>query len=219
MNGNCYRCGDQPLKLHLDQTSRVAVPGLTNLLVRQVEYSCANCGEVIHIQQPQIYSESNLPNLPIPTQVDPESVERTRAHIWTFAGSPPRPMDLQYPSILVGGHLYPTFEGSVQDGTSIDKHGEPDLMAEFAEEYLRQFWILIPTGRLPNTLTEVMPPLLLLFTATELVWCIRSSSGIKGRPTPICHPASSKNPFPCPFGKPWNNTTNYGYRTLVDQPL
>ena len=52
-----------------------------------------------------------------------------------------------------------------------------------------------------------------------LVWCIRSSSGIKGRPTPICHPASSKNPFPCPFGKPWNNTTNYEYRTVVPFPL
>ena len=50
----------------------------------------------------------------------------------------------------------------------VDQHGDPELMADFAEEYLRQFWILMPTGRLPHTLKEIMPALLLLFTATEL---------------------------------------------------
>ena len=55
------------------------------------------------------------------------------------------------------------------------------------------------------------------FPARFLVWCIRSSLGIKVRPTPVCHSASSKNPFCCPFGKPRNNATNYEYRTLVLQ--
>ena len=50
---------------------------------------------------------------------------------------------------------------------------------------------------------------------SRLVWCMGSPLRIKGRPTPICHPASSKNAFPCAFGKPRNNATDFRYRTLV----
>lgn len=64
--------------------------------------------------------------------------------------------------------LYPTDEGRIEDATSVDRHGDPELMADFADEYLRQFWALMPTGRLPHTLKEIMPALLLLYTATEL---------------------------------------------------
>ena len=87
-----------------------------------------------------------------------------------IGGSPQRPMDLQFPAVIDGANLvsYPASEGNVQDGTSVDQFGKPDLMAEFAEEYLRQFWILMPVGRLPTTLKELMPALLLLFAATEL---------------------------------------------------
>ena len=64
----------------------------------------------------------------------------------------------------------------------VDRYGEPDVMAEFAEEYLKQFWTLMPTGQLPNRLSETMPPLLLLFTATELAvkaFWIRSEKPVK----------------------------------------
>jgi hypothetical protein len=134
---------------------------------------------VIRIQQPQIYAENRFPDVCIPSQGNPQSAERQNAHIWEFTGSPPRPMSLQYPSILIDGRLYPTSEGTVQDGTGIDRYGEPDMMARFAEEYLRQFWVLIPKGRLPGTLIEIMPSLLLLFTATELslkAYLIRSET-------------------------------------------
>ncbi len=62
----------------------------------------------------------------------------------------------------------PTGEGRVQAAQSIDRYGDPDLMAEFAKEYLRQHWILLGPGRLPRTFLEVMPSLLLLVTAAEL---------------------------------------------------
>ena len=55
-------------------------------------------------------------------------------------------------------------------------------MVEFAEEYLRQFRTLMPTGRLPGNLKEVMPALLLLVTATELAvkaFWIRSEKPLK----------------------------------------
>ena len=168
MNGNCNRCGVQPLRSHLDRTSRLAVQGLTNLLVREVENACAKCGQVVQTQQPRIHAENRFADISMPAQTEPQSVERQRTHIWTFTGSPPRSISLQYPSILVDGHLYPTSEGTVQDGTGIDQYVEPDMMARFAEEYLEQFWVLIPKGRLPGTLTEIMPSLLLLFTASEI---------------------------------------------------
>ena len=41
-------------------------------------------------------------------------------------------------------------------------------MIELAEEYLKQFWSIFPKRRLPNTLMEAMPSLLLLFSATEI---------------------------------------------------
>ena len=71
----------------------------------------------------------------------------------------------------------------MQDGTVVDQHGDPELMSGFAEEYLRQFWILMPTSRLPHTLKEIMPGLLLLFTATELAlkaFWIRSRKQVAG---------------------------------------
>ena len=41
-------------------------------------------------------------------------------------------------------------------------------MADFAREYLKQHRVLLQPGRLPQTLVEVMPSLLLLVTAAEL---------------------------------------------------
>ena len=50
----------------------------------------------------------------------------------------------------------------------IDRHGNPDLLLEFAEQYFRLFCSIMPTERLPNSLIELMPALHLLVVATEL---------------------------------------------------
>ena len=55
--------------------------------------------------------------------------------------------------------LYPTFEGNVQDGTVIDRHGNPDLLLEFAEQYFKLFRSIMPTQSVPNSLIELMPAL------------------------------------------------------------
>ena len=67
------------------------------------------------------------------------------------------------------GVLWPMHEPTIQSGTVVDQYGDPDLMADFAKEYLKQHWVLLQPGRLPRTLVEVMPSLLLLVTAAELV--------------------------------------------------
>ena len=50
--------------------------------------------------------------------------------------------------------LLPTFEGNVQDGTVIDRHGDPDLMLEFAEQYFKLYNATVPAGRLPDSLVK-----------------------------------------------------------------
>ena len=48
---------------------------------------------------------------------------------------------VSYPAVFRSGEnvLFPVSEGNIQDATLIDQHGDPDLMADFAEEYLKQF--------------------------------------------------------------------------------
>ena len=61
----------------------------------------------------------------------------------------------------------PNSEGNIQDGSVVDQFGDPDLMAEMAREYLSQYWTLLPKDRLPSSLKELMPALLLLVTSAE----------------------------------------------------
>ena len=78
--------------------------------------------------------------------------------------------------------LVPTSEGTIYDLRNVDRYGNPDMMADFAEEYLRQFRTLMPANRLPSYLIELMPSLLLLFVAAELAikaYWIRSGKELK----------------------------------------
>ena len=77
---------------------------------------------------------------------------------------------VQFPATYQVGQdvLWPTFEGNVQDGTVIDRYGDPDLMLEFAEQYFKLYEAAMPAGRLPEGLVEVLTALHLLVTAAEL---------------------------------------------------
>ena len=60
-------------------------------------------------------------------------------------------------------------------------------MAEFAVEYLKQYWAVVPRGRLPATVAEIMPALNLLVNAAELALkahLIRSGSDSGGHSLP-----------------------------------
>ena len=186
MNSTCYKCGDKELKVKSDKVFRLAVPQLASHLLREVEYACPVCNEVRSWSTRLIDLGSSLPPIPLSPQFGEASVERKRLSTgYRFPDN--RIVAFDCPSVFrVGEHiLFPTSEGNIQDATVVDRHGKPDLMADFADEYLRQFWILMPTGRLPHSLVELMPALLLLVTATELAlkaYWIRSS-----RPLPRSH--------------------------------
>ena len=64
--------------------------------------------------------------------------------------------------------MFPEHEGRLSTGHAINRHGDPDLMAEFSAEYLKQYWAIVPQGRLPRTISEMMPALHLLLNAAEL---------------------------------------------------
>ena len=170
MNRKCHLCGNQRLTVAFDQLLRIGIPWLTNFLQRRTEYACNSCGAKIDEPLGTSLVDSNRPTIPVPSAAPAAGIQRTSGSIFKFGGSPARPMHLQFPAVIDTANLvsYPTSEGNVQDATSVDQFGEPDLMTEFAEEYLRQFWILLPAGRLPASLKELMPALLLLYAATEL---------------------------------------------------
>ena len=184
MRGRCSRCGDQDLRIKSDDVFRVGVPWLTRLLQREVSYSCVVCGNEVKGSIQSVMAPNNR-RLPIPPSPGSENIaiERKHARIFNTSTSTGRGPSFSYPAVFSSADhvLYPTFEGTIQDGTVVDQHGDPDLMMEFAEEYLRQFWNLMPVGRLPYTLKEIMPALLLLFTATELALkAFRIRSGVQG---------------------------------------
>ena len=171
MKGRCPQCGDQELRLKSDEVFRVGIPWLARLLQREINYACPVCGSGVK-GSIQSYVDPRNHHLRVPLTPGAESkpLERQYAMVHNSSASHGRGPTLSYPAVFsaVDQVLFPSFEGTMQDGTVVDQHGDPELMADFAEEYLRQFWILMPTDRLPHTLKEIMPGLLLLFTATEL---------------------------------------------------
>ncbi len=79
-------------------------------------------------------------------------------------------MLLNYPavSVLESNVLFPVHEGRLGVGRLTDRHGNPDLIVEFTTEYLTRYRAIAPKGRLPQTITEIMPTLHLLLNDAEL---------------------------------------------------
>ena len=186
MQGKCSRCGEQELRLKTDAEFRVGVPWLSRLLQRETKHVCSVCGMEVEARAQSVVDPADY-RIRIPHCSGAES--RSKEPHWAIiynTSVPTSPLPALVYSAVIGASdsiLFPTFEGRIDDGTVIDRHGDPELMADFAEEYLRQFWTLLPTDRLPRSIREIMPPLLLLFTATELalkVFCIRSGKQATG---------------------------------------
>ena len=169
VRGKCFKCGDQEFRVESDNTFRLGVPWLSSFYQREIEYACTICGEVRQ-WSPTLFNLSNgQPSVSLLPPSDDDVVEHKHALVSDYSSGKDL-MSIQYPAVFrdTENVLLPVSEGNVQDATSVDRYGDPDLMADFAEEYLRQFWAVMPTGRLPGSLKEIMPALLLLVTAVEL---------------------------------------------------
>ena len=169
VRGKCFKCGEQEFRVESDNAFRLGVPWLSSFFQREVEYACTICGEVRQ-WSPTLFNVGNgQPSISLRPPSDDDVVEHKHALVSNHPSGKDL-MSIQYPAVFrdTENVLLPVSEGNVQDATSVDRYGDPDLMADFAEEYLRQFYAIMPTGRLPGSLKEIMPALLLLVTAVEL---------------------------------------------------
>ena len=161
MRGKCPKCGEQDLDQHPTRVFRLGLPWINSLAMSETPHVCVNCGREVktHIQSLSNLSPKASLRARVKSHID-------KPQFFTWFGS--TLLTLHGIIRQIDRVFIPTSEGRIQDLSSIvDQYGDPDLMAEMAREYLSQFWILLPKGRLPNSLKELMPALLLLVTAAE----------------------------------------------------
>lgn len=163
-------CGHDELTVVSEDVFTHAVESIANLVKVDVAYVCPGCGQKSGQELVLDLREAHrLGILPHPSGGAGE-VKRSMATLSASGSCGHRRPFLQYPCAYRAGEdvLFPTFEGSLQDGTFIDRYGDPDLMLEFAGQYFALFRGIMPTNRLPANLVELMPALHLLVIAAEL---------------------------------------------------
>ena len=169
MNKVCTKCG-HVLSLGPVDVFRHGVESLKSLVTVKAHYVCPNCQQKSWTTR--IIQDSAPIRIGPGERHNPRAEEVKRRHAWLSNSSFDKRLhtDVQFPAAYQDSEkvLYPTSEGTVQDGTVIDQHGDPDLMLSFAERYFMLFRAVMPRDRLPYSLIEVMPGLHLLVIATEL---------------------------------------------------
>ncbi len=166
MNPVCDTCNDTEL-IATTKAFRFGLRLLDNLVKKERGYLCPNCGQGT-TDDP--FASDTPVDCSGSGNTRTGNVRRRQAMLTNLSADGKNLMSVQFPATYQIGRnvLLPTFEGNVQDGTVIDRHGDPDLMLEFAEQYFKLYNATMPAGRLPNSLIEIMPALHLLVTATEL---------------------------------------------------
>ena len=189
MRGRCSKCGDdQELVSGSPQRVLHALTQLASPLEIEVPIQCTNCGHEVGANVQFVATNKKVAR---PSRMDGQpAAERRRGLVWGLhrRGAP----SMDYPGVLIPGQnvLYPAHEGKLSTGHAIDRYGDPDLMAEFAVEYLKQYCAIVPKGRLPETLSEMMPALNLLVNAVELAIkadLIRSGNDSDGHSLPTLY--------------------------------
>ena len=162
----CNTCNDAEL-VATTKAFRFGLRILNNLVKKEREYVCPSCGQ-------RTTDDPFASDTPVEHTVDGDTrtgdVRRRQVMLDNLSADRKDFMSVQFPATYQVGQnvLWPTFEGNVQDGTVIDRHGDPDLMLEMAEQYFKLYNATMTAGRLPSSLVEVLSALHLLVTAAEL---------------------------------------------------
>ena len=162
----CNTCKDAEL-IATTKAFRFGLRILNNLVKKEREYLFPSCGQ-------RTTDDPFASDTPVEHTVDGDTrmgdVRRRQVMLDNLSADRKDFMSVQFPATYQVGQnvLWPTFEGNVQDGTVIDRHGNPDLMLEMAEQYFKLYNATMTAGRLPNSLVEVLSALHLLVTAAEL---------------------------------------------------
>lgn len=168
MDRICDKCKDTRL-VAVTRNFQFGLASFESLSMKEIEYFCPSCGQrttndPFSDSLPQSYSAGdNAPQ---------SSACRKQVILLSNTSSKSDFVSVQFPAVyqVDSNVLFPTFEGNIQDGTVIDRHGNPDLMLLFAKQYLESYKAIMPVGRLPKNLVEIMPALHLLVTAAELAF-------------------------------------------------
>ena len=164
----CYNCGTEQEGAGAETQRQLlhALPELRSPLEVVAPFACANCSREISFNIRFVSTDKRFVLSGI--SQGETAVECRNGHVWSIDGQ--SAMSLNYPAVSVpgGNVLFPAHEGRLSAGRSIDRYGNPDLMADFSTEYLKQYRVIVPTSRLPQSMTEMMPALNLLVNAAEL---------------------------------------------------
>ena len=186
MTRKCSKCGDQELIQKPPEIFRHGLPQLKSPLEIDIKFVCPNCDREVTRETHYLAMDIDgyQPGTTKSDDAQENGVVRKHAQVLRNSSNEKLLTALQYLAVYRAGDnvLFPTHEGTIQDGTVIGRYGKPDLVIELAEEYFKQYRAIFPSGRLPNTLIEIMPALHLLVTATELAikaFLIRSDKSVK----------------------------------------
>ena len=170
MSVACPKCGNEDLRLDPISRFRLGIPQLSDLEQAVVVLSCRPCRSEFQFrtQGRNRPSFSHFMNLQDGSKPEANGLRKGYISLWSDTVSRKASVDYFFAHRVEQGALWPMSEARIQTGTGVDQYGDPDLMTEFAKEYLKQHRVLLQPGRLPQTLVEVMPSLLLLVTAAEL---------------------------------------------------
>lgn len=166
MKGKCHQCGRQEF---LPGSIRVFFHTVAALgWPVQVErpFTCANCGREIRTEMSYHMGQAGRAS----GDRSQGKVEQMQAMI-SMRDNAGQFASVHYPAVCLSDtrEVLPIREGTIQDGTVVDQHGDPELMAGFAQHYLSAYRAAMPSGRPPRSVVEIMPALHLLVMATELV--------------------------------------------------
>ena len=166
----CPKCGNADLKLDPISQFRLGIPHLGGLRQAAVMLSCSPCSSSYQFRTQSQNGQGFLHFIDVrdDDKSETDGLRRGYISLRSAMGSGRASVDYNFAHRDEQGLLWPMGEARIQTGTGVDQYGDPDLMAHFAKEYLKQHWVLIQQGRLPQSLVEVMPSLLLLVTSAEL---------------------------------------------------
>ena len=166
----CPKCGNEDLRLDPISRFRLGIPHLSDLQQAVVVLSCRPCRSDFQfsVQGRNRPCFSHFMHVWGHGKSETDGVRRGHISLWSSTGSRKAFVDYDFAHRDDQSVLWPMHEARIQTGKGVDQYGDPDLMADFAKEYLKQHRVLLQPGRLMQTLVEVMPSLLLLVTAAEL---------------------------------------------------
>lgn len=165
MKTTCPKCGSHDVVTAHQREEWFALAESGGTIRISTPCNCAQCGtEVSRTLYPLVWQTGPPPD---PRDgFDQQNVcEETHFVIGSGSRVQLRLSGVSHPSHRV---IYPMNEGVAHPDHIIDQYGDPDLMAECADEYLNAYERISFCGSVPRHISVMMPVLNLLVNAAEL---------------------------------------------------